>query len=188
MNNGPGVLVNSRYRCSSTKPAPSQAAHEYRPEPAWRCGVSTSEVIQETNDRIGQRSRYESCGRCGRRSMWMWMNTTYRQDALALDTIDRRGSYLQSAACGRDGMWRGASGNFTPVSPPAATVPHISRITELGRSRLVRLFQRGAGPRNCQPPRCLPMTHDPKPTIGKSKRCPLSRSASSPSSTLPANG
>ena len=47
MNNGPGVSVNSRYRCSSTNPAPSQAAHEYRPEPAWRCGVSRSEVIQE---------------------------------------------------------------------------------------------------------------------------------------------
>ena len=65
MNNGPGVSVNSRCRRSSTNPAPSQAAHEYRPELAWRCGVSASEAIQEMMGFDGEVAMKAAGGKAG---------------------------------------------------------------------------------------------------------------------------
>lgn len=65
MNSGPEVSVNSRYRYLSAKPAPSQAAQEYRPEPVCRCGVSASEVVRKTMQFDGEVTMKAAGGKAG---------------------------------------------------------------------------------------------------------------------------
>ena len=93
MNNGPGVSVNSRCRRSSTNPAPSQAAHEYRPEPAWRYGVCRSEVIREVIGFDSEVSTKTIGGKAGGACESRW-NAYYGWVVLAFDAIGRSGSHL----------------------------------------------------------------------------------------------